>query len=354
MSGKPKICVVGSLNVDFVTKTPRVPGPGETLTATSLTVHAGGKGANQAVACGRAAFTSRDSQDVVVEMIGAVGANDPYYASLLKPTLEKSGVSIRGVRELEGVQTGTATILVDEGANGENRIMFVPGANAHVLDAEDVFRNQLLQHGSPEVVVMQGETPRETVLELLRKLNSHGTDGQRAGPHVIFNPAPMFPQGIPSDALQSLPVLVVNETEFGQLIQSNAELSKGSLEQKGVLTNETTLIELTNVIHAELKITIIIVTLGSSGVFYSHVSKNDLKSKAHGLLPATKVEKVVDTTAAGDTFVGCFAAAVARHLFHSKTLDDFDVKEATTNANQAAGKCIQRVGAMDSIPFGYE
>ena len=77
---------------------------------------------------GKQSFSSRGSQDVTVEMIGAVGANDPYYASLLKPTLEKSGVSAANVvQEIQGVQTGTATILVDEGSNGENRILDCTG-----------------------------------------------------------------------------------------------------------------------------------------------------------------------------------------------------------------------------------
>ncbi|OAL22138.1 ribokinase [Fonsecaea nubica] len=345
MSRRPVIRVIGSLNIDFVTRTPRVPGPGETLTATSMTVHPGGKGSNQAVACGKAAFISPSSQDVVVEMIGAVGANDPYYASLLKPTLEKSGVSTAGVEEMEGVQTGTATIIVDEGSNGENRILVVPGANAQVRDVDKVFQTAT-KGGDPDVVVMQGEIPRSTVLGLLERFNS--TDCKTC---VIFNPAPMFPEGVPLDALKGLAVLVVNETECRQLFASVEELKTVRVSGPDELMTEGELDRLTSYLHGTAKIPIVVVTLGSQGVYYSFEAPDLLD---RDLLPALKVDRVVDTTGAGDTFVGYFATAVARHLAQAIQLDDLNVREAVTRANEAAAKCVQRSGAMDSIPFGYE
>ncbi|KAH0840636.1 ribokinase [Fonsecaea monophora] len=345
MSRRPVIRVIGSLNIDFVTRTPRVPGPGETLTATSMTVHPGGKGSNQAVACGKAAFISPSSQDVVVEMIGAVGANDPYYASLLRPTLEKSGVSTAGVEEMEGVQTGTATIIVDEGSNGENRILVVPGANAQVRDVDKVFKTAT-KGGDPDVVVMQGEIPRSTVLGLLERFNS--TDCKTC---VIFNPAPMFPEGVPLDALKGLAVLVVNETECRQLFASVEELKTVRVSGPDELMTEGELDRLTSYLHGTAKIPIVVVTLGSQGVYYSFEAPDLLD---RDLLPALKVDRVVDTTGAGDTFVGYFATAVARHLAQAIQLDDLNVREAVTRANEAAAKCVQRSGAMDSIPFGYE
>ncbi|KIW79550.1 ribokinase [Fonsecaea pedrosoi CBS 271.37] len=345
MSRRPVIRVIGSLNIDFVTRTPRVPGPGETLTATSMTVHPGGKGSNQAVACGKAAFISPSSQDVVVEMIGAVGANDPYYASLLRPTLEKSGVSTAGVEEMEGVQTGTATIIVDEGSNGENRILVVPGANAQVRDVDKVFKTAT-KGGDPDVVVMQGEVPRSTVLGLLERFNS--TECKTC---VIFNPAPMFPAGVPLDALKGLAVLVVNETECRQLFASVEELKTVRVSGPDELMTEGELDRLTSYLHGTAKIPIVVVTLGSQGVYYSFEAPDLLD---RDLLPALKVDRVVDTTGAGDTFVGYFATAVARHLAQAIQLDDLNVREAVTRANEAAAKCVQRSGAMDSIPFGYE
>lgn len=342
MASKPVIRVIGSLNIDFVTLTPRVPGPGETIAAKSMTVHAGGKGANQACACGKAAFVSTTEQAVRVEMIGAVGADDPYYASLLRPTLQKSGVSTRYVEEIRGVQTGTATILVDEGANGENRILFVPGANHQVDDVAKVLETAT-QDGDPSVVVMQGEIPRFTTLELLSTLNSdkHKTC-------VIFNPAPVFEEGIPLSALQNLAVLVVNETECRLLFHTIQELKTIQVPQEEDLT-ESHLKRLTQHLHELATIEIIVVTLGARGVYFSVRTSN-----AQGHVPAVKVDRVVDTTGAGDTFVGYFASALAQHVATDKALDKFDVKSAVSHANEAAAKCVQRSGAMESIPFGYE
>jgi ribokinase len=313
-----------------------------------MTVHPGGKGANQAVACGKAAFTAPGAQDVTVEMIGAVGANDPYYSSLLQPTLEKSGVSTAGVEEVQGVQTGTATILVDEGSHGENRILVVPGANATVVDAKKIL-DVATKHGVPDVVVMQGEIPRTTVLKLLETFNS-----SELPTCVVFNPAPMFPEGIPLNALKNLAVLVVNETECRQLFTACKELDTNKVsgnEDEPMLVSE--LVQLTTSLHEKAKIGIIVVTLGAQGAYFSH-STETARVKDAGLISAAEVDKVVDTTGAGDTFVGYFTTALARHLAQETSLDDINVRKAATEANQAAAKCVQRSGAMDSIPFGYE
>ncbi|EXJ93634.1 ribokinase [Capronia coronata CBS 617.96] len=340
MAPQPVIRVIGSLNIDFVTRTPRVPGPGETLQATSMTVHAGGKGANQAVACGKAAFISETTQDVTVDMIGAVGKGDPYYTSLLKPTLEKSGVSATGVEEIEGVQTGTATIIVDEGSNGENRILVVPGANHRVNDLKKLMPI-ISRDGEPDVIVMQGEIPRSTVLALLNVFNS--SENRTC---VIFNPAPVFPEGIPIAALAGLAVLVVNETECLLLFKVVEELNSIQVPDEGDL-EESHLDRLTKHLHDLAGISIVVVTLGSRGVYYS-------AGQTRGMVSAVKVKKVVDTTAAGDTFVGYFSTALARHTAMKHDLESLDIATAVTKANEAAAKCVQRDGAMESIPFGYE
>lgn len=342
MTSKPTIKVIGSLNIDFVTLTPRVPGPGETLTATSLSVNAGGKGANQAVACGKAAFVSETEQDVTVEMIGAVGAGDPYYASLLQPTLEKSGVSTNGVSQLENVQTGTATIIVDEGSNGENRILFVPGAN-HVGNKD---ASKLIQVATtpqnPEVVVMQGEIPRGTVLSLLKHFNNSSIPTQ-----VVFNPAPVYPEGIPLDCLKGLSVLVVNETECLQLGRSIDGITQMAAQVNEDALTRPELEKIAAKFHEVAGVKNVLITLGAAGSFYS--SENGQQD----LIPSVKVDKIVDTTAAGDTFVGFFTAALARHIASGSTTG-FDVASAVKRANSAAAICVQRSGAMQSIPFGYE
>lgn len=344
----PHICIIGSLNIDFVTSTPRCPGPGETLTANSLTVSAGGKGGNQAVACGRASFIAQETQDVSVSMIGAVGADDVYYSTLLKPGLEASGVNTDNIEESSEMQTGSASIIVEEAVGGENRILFVPGANhagmmGDVGQIISVLREQKVR---PGVVVMQGEIPRKTTLGLLEYFN--GGVSVRDRVHVVFNPAPVYPEGISLQALRYTSVLIMNETEAGQMSRSIDGLPICAEEESEIdcLRPE----ELAPKFHDIAKVQIVLITLGSKGVYFS------TRSGRCGAVQAVKVPKVLDTTAAGDTFVGYFSTALARFLAKGKSLEDFDeeVESAVESANAAAARCVQRRGAAQSIPFAYD
>ncbi|OOF93625.1 hypothetical protein ASPCADRAFT_209567 [Aspergillus carbonarius ITEM 5010] len=337
----PQICVIGSLNIDFVTYTPRCPDAGETLTASSLAISAGGKGANQAVACGRASFASKDTQNVSVSMIGAVGADDPYYSALLRPTLEGSGVSTKGIQEMKDRQTGSATIIVDEGAGGENRILFVPGANYSGMDkVEAVLATTQDIHLEQGVVVMQGEIPRSTTLGLMKHFNDPACRS-----HLIFNPAPVFTEGIPLSALAGTSVLAMNETEAVLMTQTVKEFL--TLPQQ---TQDLKPEELAPLFHQHAQVQIVLITLGAKGAYYSTINGKQ------GFVPSAAVEKVVDTTAAGDTFVGYFAAAFAKFVATGAPLADFDaqIESAVQKANVAAAGCVQKKGAMQSIPFAYE
>jgi ribokinase len=357
---KPLIRIVGSINIDFTTVTPRFPAPGETLIATSLSVNAGGKGANQAVGCGRASFASPGKQDVRVEMIGAVGKGDPYYKTLIEPTLKDAGVSCDGIAETEG-QTGTATIIVDDGSDGENRILFVPGANYDGMQQKQEIIDRTFASPQPEVIVMQGEIPQETVFAILdySKSNSSAHNTQ-----VVFNPAPVFDRGIPMKHLSQVDVLIMNETELVQVVKGieaqepqpgRAAYWARSLSE-GLHLDRQNLDEISKLFH-EAKVDTIIVTLGARGVYYSG------EWSESGLVPGIKVQPVVDTTAAGDTFVGHFVTAFARwtgassgaipHDSAKKSLP-FSIEEAIKVANAAAAKCVQRRGATQSIPWGYE
>jgi hypothetical protein len=135
MPSKPAvISVIGSLNVDLVTRTSRVPVGGETLTSESFDIGWGGKGANQAVACARLSRTkaqasSSQASDVEVRMVGAVG-DDEFHEGFLK-ALREDGLNMEKVEILKGKKTGVAVILVETGT-GENRIMFCPGANGDI------------------------------------------------------------------------------------------------------------------------------------------------------------------------------------------------------------------------------
>ena len=350
MVATPSIVIIGSVNIDFAVLTPRVPGPGETLTAISLNISAGGKGANQAVACGRAALISPKTQDVIVDLIGAVGKGDPYYSSLVQPLLIKSGVGTDGIEEIEDTPTGTAMVLVDR-SDAQNRIMVVPGANAAVSDVSKLLDVTRRSNGhEPNVVVMQGEIPPATVFGLLRRLN-------RGRTAVVFNPAPLFPDGIPIESVRGLAALVVNETEWLQLLLSwgighseelTNQFSDASIDQ-------SLLDQYTTQVHEMARISIILVTLGSRGVYYSLLDSTGIRSRVRGLIPAKRVDKLIDTTAAGDTFIGYFAVELARHLSSEEaTLDNLDIQVALGKSSAAAALCVQRPGAMESIPFAFE
>ncbi|KAL2365112.1 hypothetical protein RJZ56_001915, partial [Blastomyces dermatitidis] len=193
----PSIRIIGSLNVDMVSVTPRFPEAGETLTSTSFSIHAGGKGANQAVACGRlsrpkptnttnttttTATTTTTTTTITptispahihVEMLGATGQLDTHFTTLLQPTLHSSGVHTSRIRQIPNAHTGVAVIIVDTSAGGENRILYSPGANyAGMQCAPDVLELSLsLTPAVPDVLVLQAEIPTETVVGILRGVN---------------------------------------------------------------------------------------------------------------------------------------------------------------------------------------
>lgn len=147
------IAVIGSLNIDFITRTPRVPGPGETLTANSFSTGFGGKGANQAVACARLA-----SKGTKVAMVGNVG--DDGFGNDYFEALGKEGINADGVRKVKGQTTGAANIVVEE-ETGENRIMFTKGANFAFSESKD--ENWDLVPEDAGVVVCQLEIPMNVV-----------------------------------------------------------------------------------------------------------------------------------------------------------------------------------------------
>lgn len=289
------------------------------------------------MACGKASFVAENKQDVSVEMVGCVGKDDPYYASLLKPTLESSGVSSAGVREIENSQTGTATILVEE--TGQNRILFVPGANfdgmGHASKAIQICTNSM----EPSVLVMQGEIPRDTTFGVVENFGGKATQ-------VVLNPAPVYTEGIPISVLKHVDFLIVNETECILLAKGISSMNVSVASDDDMTKEELTSIAAAYHQHAGVRN--LLVTLGAKGVFYS------TQGGARDFVPGLKVPKVVDTTAAGDTFVGYFAAALARYVAANGAAEGFDVASAVFKANSAAALCVQRSGAMQSIPFGYE
>ncbi|KAK3200863.1 hypothetical protein GRF29_213g213154 [Pseudopithomyces chartarum] len=312
------ISVIGSLNVDLVTRTPRVPVAGETLTTESFSTGFGGKGANQAVACARLSRTQSqaaagEASDVEVRMVGAVG-DDEFHEGLLK-SLQGDGLSTKGVKVLKGKKTGVAVIIVETGT-GENRIMFCPGANYEVK-VED------LVDEDAGVVLFQLELPLEVVLHNMKVAREKGAE-------TIINPAPAI--ALPEEAYQGLGHLIVNETE--------ATILSG-------IENPTSWDEVAS-IFIKRGVKNVIITLGGEGVYYQ-TDNQHAQSKPGQIVPARKVQ-VVDTTAAGDTFVGAYSVAVARWKASSQTTE-FDLDAAIQHANLAASLTVQKAGAQSSIPW---
>ncbi|GAB0132520.1 hypothetical protein EsDP_00000953 [Epichloe bromicola] len=314
----PRITVLGSLNIDLVSYVPHHPLPGETLTSTHFATSPGGKGANQAVACAklsRASDLSPASATASVSMLGAVGSDT--YGTSLVDSLRSYGVDTQGVAVRKDGKTGVAIIVVDE-PSGQNRIILSPESN-HSLSPADF---EVLPDPKPDLLMTQLEIPLETVMQAL-------TTAKRDGVPVLLNPAPA--QKLPESAYDGLAHLIVNETEASILSgrpESDLDHLAGLESVAGVFLGR-------GVQH-------VVITLGGRGAFYA------TKSGTKALVQALKAN-VVDTTAAGDTFVGSYALAVV-HAGEG----GFDIDAAVKAANKASSMTVSRKGAQISIPWKDE
>jgi ribokinase len=300
-----RVFVVGSLNADHRVRVPRIPSGGETVLGADIVVSAGGKGANQAVAAARAG--------AAVTLVGAVG--DDRDGELVRRALADEEIDSRHLRVITGVPTGRAMITVDDG--GENAIVVSPGANS-ALAADDV-DTALAEMGAGDLLLLQLETPMPLVTYAARQAGS-------AGGTVVLNAAP-----VPTSAgglLQYVDVLVVNDHELSGV--ANVVCGKEHRPNAG---REGDMALLASVSGAT-----VVCTAGSGGAFVASAGLVE-----H--VEATPVS-VVDTTAAGDTFIGYLAATLA-------TGPD-DVIRALQRAVRAAGITVTRPGAVDSIPRFYE
>jgi len=293
---KPRITVVGSVNMDLVFRTPRMPAVGETLHGHEFCQIPGGKGANQAVAAAR--------QGAQVSFIGAVG--DDGFGSFSRDCLAAEGMELTHLARVAGVATGVAGILVDD--SGSNSIVLAAGANA-TLTAAQVDAATAAIAGA-QLLVCQLETPLATVTRAIEIARAQGVK-------VILNPAPA--QDLTDALLAQVDYLILNETEASQLSgiavvgQDSAKAASEQILRRGTGT--------------------VLLTMGEHGAPIT-------ESTGSQFIPAVKVD-VVDTTAAGDTFVGAFAVGLANGL---------SVIDASREAQYTAALTVTKLGAQTSIP----
>lgn len=290
------ITVIGSINMDLVTRVPAFPRPGETVAGSDLVTIPGGKGANQAVAAARAGAR--------VRFVGAVG--DDSFGRALKRGLREERIDVRRVETEKGTASGVALITI--GPDGENHIVISPGANARVTprridEAETVIARS-------RALLLQREIPPAAVARALALAH-------RDGVLTVLNPAPAA--ALSRSLLRRVGILVVNETEAELILGGRLGRSRHATLELASRTGGRTAV----------------LTRGARGAW---VSGPDLKTPVH--VPAAKV-RVVDTTAAGDTFVGALAA---------RRLETPDLLEAVRFAAAAAALAVARLGAKPSIP----
>jgi len=285
------IVVFGSINADMTFSVPTLPGPGETVISAGCQVFPGGKGANQALAARRAGGE--------VAMAGAVG-NDSFSVVALS-LLEASGVVLSGVLETPSA-TGIAAIIVD--GKGENQIAVASGANAAANPKQ---LESLVSVG--DILLLQSELPYDAVV-------GAASIGRRRGARVFLNAAPAGPI---SDVFATLvDVLIVNEHEAAAIASSMALPSK---PQEFAIS------------YSQRWCAIAVVTLGADGAIAA--------SKSEWVKIQAPMVNVVDSTGAGDTFVGTLAVLFA---------EGASLADAVTYAVAAGSLAVERSGAQPSIP----
>ncbi|MFG2921186.1 ribokinase [Streptomyces sp. NPDC048305] len=287
------IAVLGSTNMDLVAYVARAPGRGETVTGREFRTVPGGKGANQALAAARA------GGDVV--MIGAVGTDE--FGSALRANLDHAGVDTELLHTVAG-PSGTAHIVVDD--EGSNAIVVIPGANGTMASLAPGDRAAVTR---ADLLLLQLELPLATVTEAARAARARGV-------RTILTPSPVQP--LPSELLDAVDLLVPNEHEAARLT--------GKVEP-----------------HAAAQLLLrqvpeVVITLGERGCLHAARGTEPV------LFPAPEVT-AVDTTGAGDTFVGALAVALG---------EGRAAPEAVAWASKAAALCVGRHGASTSMPYREE
>jgi ribokinase len=291
-----KILVIGSFMTDLVVQTSKVPVEGETIIGNTFNRFTGGKGANQAVAAARLGGD--------VTMIGKLGEDD--FGREHIDALKFENINHHSILFDSQASTGVGNVVID--SNGNNRIIVVPGANLKLSEKDiEAFENVII---NSDIVVLQLEVPIKTVYKSIELANKHGKT-------IILNPAPAQP--IDQKYMDKVDYFVPNETEASLL--TNIEVSNLETAEKAA---EALLLQgYKNVI----------ITLGSKGVIF----KNNTEMK---FVKAYTV-KAVDTTAAGDSFIGSFAYGLSNNM---------SIEQSLNLAVAASALTVTKLGAQPSLP----
>jgi ribokinase len=295
-----RVFVAGSINMDVVATADRHPQLGETVAGREVLYFPGGKGANQAVAAAKLGAATT--------LIGRVGTDA--FGRDLRAFLSAQGVDLTFVRDTPEAHTGTAVITL---ANADNTIVVIPGANTFV-SAADVAMPLLAKD---DVAVSQFEIPLPTIGAFLARARA-------AGATTILNPAPAL--SFDRDLLDLVDILILNESELGFLARTELRDTD----------DHARFIEAARLLQAGTD-QIICVTLGRRGGIA-------LLGGEPVIIPG-RIVKALDTTGAGDCFVGAVAAQLANGQ---------PIRDALEYANIAASICVQRMGAAPSMPTAAE
>ncbi|MGN0172237.1 MAG: ribokinase [Acutalibacteraceae bacterium] len=293
-----KILVIGSANADLAIHTDRMPMLGETVAGNHFSVNAGGKGLNQAVAVAKLGGNA--------SFLGAIG--DDANGELLLHSLETYGVAFEGIR-IAGTSTGTAVVTV---VGGDNFIILNEGANACLTP--DIIEQKADLLAAADWVVLQLEIPVETVCAVCKAAKENGAK-------ILLNPAPY--KELPQEIYPLIDILVPNEYEAQALTGIALSSHENCMEAVRRIRR--------------LGVKTAVVTLGERGCVYN--SGKDI------LFCAAEKTQVVDTTSAGDAFIGALC---------SKLADGGELNDAIRYATKVAAVTVSRCGAASSVPYACE
>lgn len=294
-----KVVIIGSTNVDKILNVDRFVKPGETLhIQNAQKIYGGGKGANQALATARS-----NAQTTFISKIGTEGDAD-----FMLEDFEEAHMNTDYIMTTDTAQTGQAFITID--ANGQNTILVYGGANMELNDTDVNKAADAIAEA--DYIIAQLEVPVPAIISAFKIARENNVT-------TILNPAPA--SELSKDLLTLTDIIVPNETE-AELLSGIAVTDRASMHQNAEY-------------FLSLGMKVVIITLGEQGTYYA-------TANSAGLIPSFKV-KAIDTTAAGDTFIGALASRL--------NMTDFNIEESITYANKAASLTVQVEGAQKSIPL---